>query len=110
MNRMLILILITLMVNDVTAKEDSQTGLIMDTGWELVRANCGGCHSYGIITSQRSDRQGWEEMIRWMQSSQNLWQFDLKTEKTILDYLSKSYPPLEGRRRAPITKTLMPMK
>jgi mono/diheme cytochrome c family protein len=109
MSRLLSLILICFTINDTRANEDPQTGLIMDAGWELVRANCGGCHSYDIITSQKSDRQGWEEMIRWMQSSQNLWQFDPKTEETILDYLTKSYPPSESRRRAPITKTLMPL-
>ena len=109
MKRLLIIFLTLVTTNKTLATEDPQTGLIISTGWELVRANCGGCHSYEMITNQRSDRQGWEEMIRWMQSSQNLWEFDPQTEKSILDYLSKNYPPSESRRRALISKTLMPL-
>lgn len=87
---------------------DEQTGLIIDSGWKLVRANCGGCHSHKIVTNQRADRQTWVDMIRWMQATQNLWQFDPTTEAGILDYLAKNYPPQANRRRAPIPPSLMP--
>lgn len=87
---------------------DEQTGLIVDSGWELVRAHCGGCHSHKIVTSQKADRQTWLDIIRWMQATQNLWLFDPDTEAGILDYLAKSYPPQAGRRRAPIPPSLMP--
>lgn len=87
---------------------DAATGLRVAPGWELVRANCGGCHSHKLVTNQRADRQTWLDIIRWMQATQNLWQFDAETEKTILDYLAASYPPQPNRRRAPIAPSLMP--
>jgi hypothetical protein len=87
---------------------DVATGLRIAPGWELVRAHCGGCHSHKIVTSQSADRQTWLDIIRWMQATQNLWQFDAHTETAILDYLASSYPPRANRRRAPIPPSLMP--
>ncbi|MEX2125370.1 MAG: hypothetical protein WD795_15865 [Woeseia sp.] len=87
---------------------DAATGLAIASGWELVRAHCGGCHSHKTVTNQRADRQTWLDMIRWMQATQNLWQFDPDTENAILDYLAANYPPQANRRRAPIPPTLMP--
>ena len=87
---------------------DEATGLRVAPGWELVRAHCGGCHSHKLVTNQRADRQTWLDIIRWMQATQNLWQFDAATENSILDYLAANYPPQPNRRRAPIPPTLMP--
>ena len=87
---------------------DAATGLIVAPGWENVRAHCGGCHSHALVTQQRADRQTWLDMIRWMQASQNLWQFVPDTEAEILDYLATNYPPQASRRRAPIPANLMP--
>ncbi len=87
---------------------DASSGLAKNPGWEQVRAHCGGCHSYALVISQRADRQTWLDMIRWMQATQNLWQFDAATEAKILDYLATSYPPQPNRRRAPIPPGLMP--
>jgi hypothetical protein len=87
---------------------DEATGLRVAPGWELVRAHCGGCHSHKLVTNQRADRQTWLDIIRWMQATQNLWQFDTATENSILDYLAANYPPQPNRRRAPIPPTLMP--
>lgn len=93
-----------------TMATDSGTGLAIAPGWELVRAHCGGCHSHKLVTGQRADRQTWLDMIRWMQATQNLWQFDAATEAGILDYLAAQYPPRADRRRAPIPASLMPPK
>ncbi len=90
------------------AEFDAASGLIKAPGWELVRANCGGCHSHALVIQQRADRQTWLDMIRWMQASQNLWQFPPDTEAQILDYLAANYPPQPNRRRAPIPASLMP--
>ena len=105
------LFLLAVIASPASAAElfDEQTGLIIDSGWELVRAHCGGCHSHRIVTSQRANRQTWLDMIRWMQATQNLWQFDPATEAGILDYLAKNYPPQANRRRAPIPPSLMPV-
>ena len=87
---------------------DEATGLKVADGWLMVRAHCGGCHSHKLVTAQKADRQTWLDMIRWMQETQNLWQFDPATENTILDYLSEHYAPQPNRRRAPIPQGLMP--
>ncbi len=67
---------------------DPATGFIMAENWDLVRSNCTVCHSARLITQQRASRRGWTDMIRWMQATQNLWQFDKLTEVKILDYLA----------------------
>jgi hypothetical protein len=90
------------------ADVDEQTGLTINPGWELVRAHCGACHSYKLITTQRGDRNNWLDTIRWMQATQNLWQFDAATEAGILDYLAKNYAREDNRRRAPIPSSLLP--
>lgn len=87
---------------------DPASGLIKNPGWEQVRAHCGGCHSHALVTSQRADRNTWLEIIRWMQETQNLWQFQPQIETQILDYLAANYPPQSNRRRAPIPPSLMP--
>ena len=90
------------------ADVDESSGLIKKPGWEQVRAHCGGCHSHALVTSQRADRNTWLEIIRWMQETQNLWQFQPLVETQILDYLAANYPPQPNRRRAPIPPSLMP--
>lgn len=87
---------------------DAATGLVKNPGWETVRIHCGGCHSYALVTAQRADRKTWLDTIRWMQATQNLWQFDPQTEAQIIDYLADNYPPQPNRRRAPITPSLLP--
>ncbi|MFQ5609439.1 MAG: hypothetical protein ACE5F8_04130 [Woeseiaceae bacterium] len=84
------------------------TGLKVAPGWLHVRAHCGGCHSHALVTGQRGDRNTWLSMIRWMQETQNLWQFAPRVETEMLDYLAANYPPLGNRRRAPIPRHLMP--
>ncbi len=84
-------------------KTDAQTGLIIDQDFETVKQNCTVCHSAKLITQAGASRKGWEESIRWMQKTQNLWQFPPETEKAILDYLARNYPPKgAASRRAPL--------
>lgn len=87
---------------------DPLTGLRMQGDWELVRNNCVACHSPRLITQQRGTGPAWLAMIRWMQATQNLWQFDADTESRIVAYLAENYPPDENRRRAPLPRDLMP--
>lgn len=101
-------LLLTCTAQTQAATVDEASGLVIAPGWELVRAHCGGCHSQALVTGQRADRQTWLDTIRWMQATQNLWQFDTATENGILDYLASNYPPQPNRRRAPIPPTLMP--
>lgn len=78
-----------------------QTGLIYAEGFNIVRGTCTACHSAKLVTQNRATREGWEEMIRWMQTKQGLG--DLGTsEAIILDYLAANYAPEEIGRRANI--------
>lgn len=106
--RLAISLLCLVMLSAAAEDIDERTGLKINPGWEQVRAHCGACHSYALVTSQRADRQTWIGMIRWMQETQNLWQFTPEVEAQIVDYLAASYPPQPNRRRAPIPPQLMP--
>lgn len=87
---------------------DAATGLVIAPGWLHVRANCGGCHSHALVTSQRADRDTWLKMIRWMQATQNLWPLAPDVEADLLDYLASAYAPPPATRRAPLPPALMP--
>jgi hypothetical protein len=76
-----------------------QTGLIYAEGFELVRGTCTACHSAKLVTQNRATREGWVQMIRWMQETQGLWDLG-KNEGIIVDYLAKHYAPEEVGRRA----------
>lgn len=78
------------------------TGLIDDVNLDLVVSNCTACHSAKLITQNRSSREGWQSMIRWMQESQKLWDLG-ENEEAILDYLAKNYAPDQKGRRVPLT-------
>lgn len=91
-----------------SADTDPLTGLIMTDDWDLVRNNCTACHSAKLITQQRGSEAQWLGLIRWMQATQNLWQFEPDTENRIIAYLAGNYPPSAKRRRAAIPPDLMP--
>jgi hypothetical protein len=82
--------------------------LVDDDGWELVYGNCSGCHSLALVVGQRGDRGLWLRLIRWMQDTQNLWQFDPEIEDRILTYLATNYSPGSWTRRAPLPAELLP--
>lgn len=75
------------------------TGLAYGEGFEVIRATCTACHSAKLVTQNRATRAGWEQMIRWMQETQGLWDLG-KQEPIILDYLARHYAPEEIGRRA----------
>jgi hypothetical protein len=87
---------------------DQESGLIIAPGFEEVKTNCTACHSAKFITLQKGDRETWLAMIRWMQKTQGLWEFDEPLEATILDYLSTNYPAGEASRRPNLKHTLLP--
>ena len=76
-----------------------ESGLIVDEGYVIVRGVCGACHSLDLVTQNKATRDGWKDIIVWMQQTQNL--SDLgENETLILDYLAKNYAPTEQGRRA----------
>ena len=80
------------------------TGLIAQEGFELVQQNCGGCHSYKLVTQNKNTREGWLETIRWMQETQKLWDLG-ENESPLLDYLAANYGPEETGRRKQLVIT-----
>lgn len=80
---------------------DVATGLVAVGDYQLVKANCTACHSSKLVLQNRATREGWQEMIRWMQETQNLWDLG-ENEDKILDYLATHYAPASQGRRAPL--------
>ncbi|MBL4593223.1 MAG: monoheme cytochrome C [Flavobacteriales bacterium] len=78
---------------------DLESGLIVDEGYEVVRGTCGACHSLSLVTQNSATREGWKDVIVWMQKTQKLWDLG-ESEVVILDYLEKNYAPKEQGRRA----------
>lgn len=87
---------------------DPGTGLVVAPGWELVRAHCGACHSYRLVTSQRGDADFWRDTIRWMQRTQNLWPIPEQQEQALIDYLASAYAESDWGRRPALSPLLMP--
>jgi len=79
---------------------DAASGLLKDSGWQLVVANCGGCHSTKLVSQNRMSAANWVNTIRWMQAKQGLWDLGAN-EETIVSYLSRNYgiPDLPLRRK-----------
>lgn len=74
------------------------SGLIYADNFEIVRGNCTACHSGRLVAQNRATREGWQQMIRWMQETQGLWDLGANEPK-ILDYLATHYAPEEVGRR-----------
>ncbi|MEQ8860434.1 MAG: hypothetical protein RIC56_17475 [Pseudomonadales bacterium] len=87
---------------------DPATGLAIAPGWELVRAHCGACHSYRLVTAQRGEAEFWRDTIRWMQRTQNLWPLPDDQEQAIVDYLASAYASSDWGRRPPLSTQLLP--
>jgi hypothetical protein len=94
-------VMLTLMAAPVWAALDPQSGLVVDTGFKQVQTQCGACHSLKLVQQNRADRDGWLQMIRWMQDTQGLWPLG-DNEPVIVEYLAKHYGPIPGGRRKPL--------
>ncbi|MBL4715287.1 MAG: monoheme cytochrome C [Bacteroidia bacterium] len=80
---------------------DLSTGLIADEGYKMVKQQCISCHSSKLIIQNRATKEGWTNIIQWMQETQNLWDLG-KNEEIIVNYLAKNYAPDEQGRRKPL--------
>lgn len=76
-----------------------KTGLKADENLQLIISSCTSCHSSKLIIQNKATREGWQQMIKWMQATQGL--ADLGAdEPKILDYLARHYAPQAmGRRK-----------
>ena len=89
-----LLVIITLLPCGAVRAEDKAldqaSGFVIDTGWELTNAHCAACHSARLVTQNRMDRSGWEDVIRLMQTEHGLWDLG-EAEPVIIDYLTRHY-------------------
>ena len=87
------------------------SGFTEGPGRDLVVAHCTACHSGELVQQNRATREGWREIIHWMQKTQNLWRLEPQVEEGILDYLETRYgrtPEADEYRRPPLPRPLMP--
>lgn len=77
------------------------TGLVYAEGFDIVSAACTGCHSGKLIAQNKATREGWIEMIRWMQKTQGLGDLG-EFEPAIVEYLATHYAPEQEGRRMPL--------
>ncbi len=77
------------------------TGFIAGEGLQLVIGNCTNCHSAKLVTQNRFTKEGWTNVIRWMQETQGLWDLG-SNEEEIVNYLAKHYAPEARGRRKPL--------
>jgi hypothetical protein len=96
-----LLLVLSLSLPVAAHEVDPDSGLVVAPGYEQVRAQCTVCHSARLVTQNRASREGWQQMIRWMQESQGLWPLG-DAEPLILDYLEQNYGPRPRGRRAPL--------
>jgi len=79
-----------------------RTGLVDADGLMLVVNNCTNCHSAKLVTQNRMTAERWNETIKWMQETQNLWDLG-RNQEVIVNYLVTNYPPKSIGRRAVLT-------
>lgn len=84
-----------------TDEKIEEVGLVQGEGLQLVLANCTNCHSAKLVTQNRFTREGWIQVIRWMQETQGFWDLG-PNEDPILDYLSTHFAPEAKGRRKPL--------
>ena len=87
------------------------SGFPEGAGRDVVIANCTACHSGRLVQQNRATRDGWREIIRWMQATQKLWHLEPQVEDAILGYLETVFgrpAEADGQRRPPLPADLMP--
>jgi hypothetical protein len=80
---------------------DVATGFIAEGDYKVVKTTCTACHSAKLVLQNRATREGWKEMIVWMQETQKLWDLG-PAEEPILEYLATYYGPTDEGRRKPL--------
>jgi len=79
------------------------SGLVAEGDYKLVFEFCGSCHNHALVTQNRATKDGWKEIIVWMQEKQEMQDLG-EYEEPILTYLSTYYAPKEGGRRPPLNQ------
>ena len=84
--------------NDIENGIHVKTGFIEAEGMKTVITHCTACHSSQLVIQNRMNEERWNETIKWMQETQNLWDLG-EHQEVIVNYLVKNYPPTETGRR-----------
>ncbi|WP_034888647.1 hypothetical protein [Gillisia sp. Hel_I_29] len=79
-----------------------RTGLVDGVGLMAVVNNCTNCHSAKLVTQNKMSAERWNETIKWMQETQNLWDLG-DNQEIIVNYLVTNYPVTEKGRRENLT-------
>lgn len=79
-----------------------RTGMVDAEGLMTVVNNCTNCHSAKLVTQNRMSAERWNETIKWMQETQNLWDLG-DNQEIIVNYLVTNYPVLDKGRRENLT-------
>ena len=97
-------ILMLLMSQSILAAQniDPQSGLIIDSGFAVVKKQCSVCHSPQLIIQNKASYKGWLATLQWMQEKQGMQSISQQTEELILNYLAKNYAPEQAGRRIPL--------
>ncbi len=74
-------------------------GFIAEGDYLLAIKHCTSCHAAELVVQNRASREGWEQLIRWMQRTQKLWDLG-EDEDAVLNYLATYYAPKDIGRRA----------
>lgn len=74
------------------------SGLKVAPGFDLVKAHCTACHSGKLVAQNKNTKEGWKQLITWMQETQGLWDLG-ESEGIILEYLAQQYSPQQIGRR-----------
>jgi hypothetical protein len=62
-------------------------------------AFCSPCHSMRLVAQQGLDRNGWAEVVTWMNEEQGMVALPPRIQELVLDYLAWAFPA--DRNNAP---------
>lgn len=78
-------------VNALFDPSDDYWGLPRSEGYELVDANCTGCHSVQIVMQQQATEARWDELLTWMVEKQNMPELLPDERDSIVKYLATEF-------------------
>ena len=59
-------------------------------GSEITAAICNTCHSLAIVKQQKQTKEGWKELLEWMEEEQGMPELG-ENEDLVLDYLTRQF-------------------
>lgn len=72
---------------------DDYGGLPRTGEFEFIAAYCSACHSLEIVMQQRANRDGWSDMLTWMEEQQGMVPLDEADRELFLNYFVEHFGP-----------------